>query len=411
MSESWGEGAPAGSAGTGLRWLLAVLVGAALSFTAIAVVLHGGADPGAAVSQASTRCSPARLPGDVTTTKVVNGQVSVGSSLRTYRLTLPASYDGEKPVPLVILLHGTSGTIDSIEDYTGMVPAAGQRGYAVLTPQGLAAEDGTLPTHWTVPGFDPPGAPDDVAYVSGLVDTVTSAYCVDASRVFATGISGGAAFATELACQTDLLAGIAPVAGLNLVPPCQNAAPVTVLAIHGTADPLVAYGGAGPEAAYEVGEAAPDTEVIELPAVGDTAASQSTTDAAGAEQDSAAATTTSTEQPAPSSPSPADPNQPRRPFYNGAVQADAARWAAAFGCDTATPGQPSSDVSSETYTGCRGGVTVALWTVAGGGHTWPGATREAFDVGFQTDTVTATQVILDAFDTTPSTGTTVRPSS
>jgi polyhydroxybutyrate depolymerase len=384
MSESWGEGAPAQPAGTGLRWLLAVLVAAALSFTAIAVVLHGGADPGSAVVRASTQCSPARLPGDIATSKVVNGSVSVGSALRTYRLTLPASYDGTKPVPLVILLHGTSGTIQSIEDYTGMVPAAGQRGYAVLTPQGLAADDGTLPTHWTVPGFDPPGAPDDVAYVSGLVDTVTSAYCVDASRVFATGISGGAAFATELACKTDLLAGIAPVAGLNLVPPCQNAAPVTVLAIHGTGDALVAYDGVAADSAATTAEdgTLPTDAATETPEASDPSAS----------------------------PTP-DPTQPLRPFYNGAVRSDVARWAAAFGCDTATPGQPSTDVASETYTGCRQDVTVALWTVEGGGHTWPGAAVVPEGVGTQTDTVSATQVILDAFDTTPSTGTTVRPTS
>jgi polyhydroxybutyrate depolymerase len=281
---------------------------------------------------------------------------------------------------MVILLHGTSGTVQSIEDYTGMVPAAGQRGYAVLTPQGVGADDGTVPTHWTVPGFDPPGSADDVAYVSGLVDTVTRAYCVDASRVFATGISAGAAFATELACKTDLLAGIAPVAGLNLVPPCQNAAPLTVLAIHGTDDALVAYDGVGTEAG----------------AVG---------------VDGSSPTPAPTEPAEPTDPAAApDPTQPLRPFYNGAIGADVARWAAALGCTASTPGQVSTDVSTETYTACRAGVTVALWTVQGGGHTWPGAAVVPDGVGFQTDTVTATQEILDAFDTTPSSGTQVRPS-
>ena len=55
-------------------------------------------------------------------------------------------------------------------------------------------------------------------------------------------------------------------------------------------------------------------------------------------------------------------------------------------------------------------MTVALWTVQGGGHTWPGAAIVPEGVGFQTDTVAATQAILDAFDTTPSSGTQVRPS-
>ena len=360
---------------TGLRWVLAIMVAAALTFTGIVVVLHGGADPGSALVRASTRCSPPRLPGDVATSKVVEGSVSVGDVIRTYRLTLPPAYDGVSPVPMVILLHGTSGTVQSIEDYTAMVPAAGQRGYAVLTPQGLAPADGSLPTHWTVPGFDAPGSPDDVAYVGGLVDTVTRAYCVDASRVFATGISGGAAFATVLACKTDLLSGVAAVAGLNLVPPCQNAQPVSVLAIHGTDDSLVAYDG------------------LEVPA---------TTPTPGDDG--------SIEQPTDPGAAPSAATGGGTPFYNGAIAADVARWAAAFGCSGSTPGQVSSDVATETYTGCRQNVTVALWTVQGGGHTWPGASTVPDGLGFQTESITATEAILDAFDSAPSSGTVIRPS-
>jgi polyhydroxybutyrate depolymerase len=380
---------------TVLRWMLATFVAAVVSFVALAVVLQGGADPTAAVARVAQRCDPARTP-TADSGRVVNGSVSSGDSLRTYRLTLPATYDGTRPVPLVILLHGTSGTIDDIESYTGMPLAAGQRGYAVLTPQGLAPADGTLPIHWTVPGFDGPGSPDDVAFVSGLVDTVTTAYCVDASRVFATGISGGAAFATLLACRTDLLAGIAPVAGFNLVPPCENARPLTVLAFHGTGDALVAYSG------------------IEVPSADPTSADDSTqTQEAAPLVDQTQPSSEATPRPAEPSPSTAaDRAALGSPFYNGPVVDDIARWAAAFGCSAETGSQPSVDVSSKTYTSCRDEVTVALWTVANGGHVWPGAATVPENLGYQTDSVSATSVMLDAFDAAPSRGTTVvRPNA
>ena len=51
--------------------------------------------------------------------------------------------------------------------------------------------------------------------------------------------------ATRLACQrADLVAAIAPVAGtLGSGVPCAPSRPVSVLQIHGTADPVVPYGG------------------------------------------------------------------------------------------------------------------------------------------------------------------------
>jgi polyhydroxybutyrate depolymerase len=333
-----------GGAGTGLRWLLATLVAGALSFALIAIVLHGGADPSARAEPiADDICAPARTP--IGTQQVLDGTVSVGDITRTYRLTLPSTYSGTERIPLVLLFHGTSGTIDDIESYTGMVTAAAQRGYATLTPQAIsAAPDGTLPTAWTVPGFDGEGAPDDVAFVSGLIDTVTTAYCVDPDRVFATGLSSGAAFSTYLACRTDLLAGIAPVAGMNLVEPCPNADPLTVVTFHGTADALVAYEGL----TYEP-----------------------------------------------------DPDTPDTGFYNGPIQEDVSRWAAAFGCDQTLDEQPAADVTTRTYSGCRDGVSVTVVTVAEGGHQWPGGSYVREELGYQTDSITATSVMLDAFDAAP----------
>lgn len=377
MGESYPGGRSAGRDHTVLRWLLATLVAAVVSFAAIVLVLHGGADPSPAISNASLRCDPVRTPnGD--TGRVVEGTVSTGDTLRSYRLTLPPTYDGPRLVPLVILLHGTSGTVDDIETYTDMPAVAGQRGYAVLTPQGIGPADGTLPIHWTVPGFDGPGSPDDVAFVSGLVNTVTTAYCIDASRVFATGISGGAAFATVLACRTDLLAGIAPVAGFNLVPPCENARPLTVVAVHGSSDALVAYDGI----------AVPEPTPVDAPPPSDAAApSAPSTPAASTAAELAALGS---------------------PFYNGPIVDDIARWAAAFGCSTQTGGQPATDVTSTTFTGCRDDVTVSLVTVTDGGHTWPGGTTVPPDLGYQTESIAATTMLLDAFDAAVSRGVVVR---
>src|SRR6185369_1430495 len=58
-------------------------------------------------------------------------------------------------------------------------------------------------------------------------------------------MSNGAMFSTLLACRLPgRLAAIAPVAGVNVTRVCGRATPrVSVLAFHGTADPVVPYPG------------------------------------------------------------------------------------------------------------------------------------------------------------------------
>jgi polyhydroxybutyrate depolymerase len=228
---------------------MATAVAAVLSLVFLVALVAGrlGADPapgsqllagevrGAAVVAA---CVPAR-PASAT---VLDATITVGDLDRAYRLHLPRGYTGSEQVPLVLLLHGTGGTIDGFEEYTRFTDAAVARGYAVATPQGVGDPQGGVPAHWTVPGF--PG-PDDVAFVESLVREVAASSCIDLRRVYATGLSSGGAFSAYLGCQSTMFAALAPVAGANLVRPCAGP-PVSVLAIHGTADPYVDYDGLDP---------------------------------------------------------------------------------------------------------------------------------------------------------------------
>ena len=55
---------------------------------------------------------------------------------------------------------------------------------------------------------------DDIAFIGALLDAVEQSVCVDASRVYATGVSNGGGMVARLACElSDRLAAIAPVAG------------------------------------------------------------------------------------------------------------------------------------------------------------------------------------------------------
>jgi len=50
-----------------------------------------------------------------------------------------------------------------------------------------------------------------------------------------------------------------------------------------------------------------------------------------------------------------------------------------------------------TYGGCDHGLAATLYTIEGGGHTWPGGTVDLTQFGGTTHTISATDLILDFF--------------
>ena len=89
-------------------------------------------------------------------------------------------------------------------------------------------------------------APDDVTFLTDLVGVLEHRYCIDSTQVYATGFSGGARMASQLACDaSNVFAAVAPVSGLRRPTPCPASRPVPVIAFHGTADPVDPYNGNG----------------------------------------------------------------------------------------------------------------------------------------------------------------------
>ena len=67
----------------------------------------------------------------------------------------------------------------------------------------------------------------------------------------------------------------------------------------------------------------------------------------------------------------------------------------------AVVGAGSTRVRRSTYSGCRDGRDVVLFTIEGGGHTWPGGPPVGRSVGRVTHDLDATRVMLDFFDRHP----------
>jgi polyhydroxybutyrate depolymerase len=160
---------------------------------------------------------------------------------RSYFLYLPAGHRGAGSLALVLVFHGASGRAQGFARHTGFSAVAEREGFVVAYPQGLDRR-------WNDGRGN--GTPhDDVGFVRALLDTLERELSIDRRRVYATGISNGAMFAYRLACDLPgVFAAVAPVAGAmpaNLATGCTHTEPVSVLAFQGTADPLMPYAGGG----------------------------------------------------------------------------------------------------------------------------------------------------------------------
>ena len=236
------------------------------------------------------------------------GVLTFGNLARTYLLHVPP---GLPPAGLVINLHGAGMTGAQQAALTNYNAVADRFGFAVAYPDGidLSWADGrgaSIPDRQRV---------DDVGFLAALIERLTRELAVPPGRVFVTGMSAGGFMANRLACdRADLVSAVAPVAGtLGSGVGCAPSRPVSVLAIHGTADAVVPYGG-GPM----VGRGGP-SDVLSAPAL-------------------------------------------------------AQRWQQADGCPAPSVDQPGpGGVQRIAATGCAGGTEVVLLSIDGGPHIWPSA--------------------------------------
>ncbi|MEA2385531.1 MAG: polyhydroxybutyrate depolymerase [Solirubrobacteraceae bacterium] len=211
---------------------VALAVSAAGLLLAVAIVGLGGAGPAPAgqarPADAATACG---LPaGRTVRVSVVVG----GQGMRSALVHLPRTR-GVHPLPLIVALHGAYADGAFMERYSGLSRLADRAGFAVVYPDSVG-------NFWRISAK----ADDaDVRFIDGLLDRLLAGGCFDAGRVSAVGVSNGGGMAVRFACAgDDRLAGVVSVAGAyGPLPPCKARRPLSLLEVHGTADPVVPYRG------------------------------------------------------------------------------------------------------------------------------------------------------------------------
>lgn len=236
------------------------------------------------------------------------GFVSSGEE-RTYRLYVPKSYDPTRPTPLVISMHGGALWGAAQMDMSGWNAVADEQGLIVVYPTGFGRGG---PRAWRA-GQEGSSA-KDIRFIAELIDTLKASYNVDPARIYADGLSNGGGMAFVLSCTlSDRIAAVGLVASAQFLPwsECKDQKPVPMIAFHGTEDRFTPYHGGRSWVAHN--------------------------------------------------------------HIFPSIPTFVAGWARRNRCG-ANPIESAvaADVNRREYTGCADDAHVVLYTIHGGGHTWPG---------------------------------------
>ena len=234
-------------------------------------------------------------------------QLSFDGSSRNYRVFSPSAPTTGPGLPLVVVLGGVGDSAQSMTNATQFDQRAATGNFVVAYPESAGPS-------WNA-GFCCAGpdsnAVDDVGFLNLFLDQLERDYRIDAARVYTVGVSAGAMMAYRWACaDAGRIAGVGSVAGAMLLDGCHPAKAVSIIEIHGTADPIVPYTGGAVAPAGVATQAVPSS---------------------------------------------------------AAVIHD---WASLDACPNPPAVQMQTIVTTTTWSDCAAGTSVRLVAIAGGGHTW-----------------------------------------
>lgn len=162
---------------------------------------------------------------------------------------VPAGYDAKKPAPLVMLVHGYTGSGEGQERYMKFGELADEYGFLMIAPNGTVEKEGGKNRFWNAGNVCcnfQGSTVDDSAYLLEVIDTVKEQFSVNDRRVYLIGHSNGAYMSHRMAMEhPDTIAAIAGLAGMpsfKLDGP-EPERPVHILQIHGTNDRVIRFEG------------------------------------------------------------------------------------------------------------------------------------------------------------------------
>jgi len=268
---------------------------------------------------------------------------------RSYLVHLPPKEKMNAPIPVLFNLHGGGGTARGNIGLTfgRFNELADRDGFLVVYPNAIEKNwnDGRpldLVKAWKE-------NIDDVGFISAIVEELKKNYTIDDDRIFTCGMSNGGFMSSRLLCdRADLFRGgaiLTATLSTDYLPQCDPSSPVAVMIMNGTDDKLAPYeGGQIKVFNRKRGEIVPTDDYVDF-------------------------------------------------------------WREKNGCSEAKSEEhidrkdDGTSVSIQRYEQCSPQGPVVLYTIHGGGHTWPGGKQYLGErlIGKTSREINACDVIWEFF--------------
>ncbi|SIQ69969.1 polyhydroxybutyrate depolymerase [Rhizobium sp. RU35A] len=277
-------------------------------------------------------------------------EIRSGDKVRQIAYFIPSGYDGSRKVPVVFDFHGSTSSANEQLDRSEWERVAEAQGFIAVAPQGLMPGQKPDTFSWNVPGVTAPGGPDDMAFIHDAIRAVEETFCVDDTKIFGTGYSGGGRVLSQYICNgTTDFAAAGFVVGLRAGYPketagtwapdsetCKPARPLSLIAFAGRQDKINPFDGGG------------------------------------------------------------------LPYWQYGAQAALQRWTELDGCKGEPTVTENGTVRTVRYENCAGKARIVSTVISDGGHTWPSSTallRYQKQLGKISYAVNATDAIWRFFET------------
>ena len=246
--------------------------------------------------------------------------ISSTDAVRSGVYFVPSSYTGRDKVPLVFDFHGSNSSPNGQMTRSSWDKVAEKEGFIVVALQGSLPGNFQNTYAWNVPLVTKvEGGLDEVGFISSALSQVKQDFCVDPSRIYASGYSGGGRMLSHYICSGhgefaaagfvhSLRAG-APVEveGKWLPDPatCSPARPISIMAFAGEKDNANPYAGGG------------------------------------------------------------------KPYWQYGFKTAIRRWSELAGCNGGAKLESAGGVTYGLYDTCKNGARIASYVFAEGTHAWP----------------------------------------
>ncbi|MGD8632915.1 MAG: PHB depolymerase family esterase [Anaerolineales bacterium] len=276
------------------------------------------------------------------------GHIEFQGHARVYSVLTPEDIQEGETYPLVLALHGGGGDGKRMCALRGGIQElAAQEKFIVLCPSGIDRHwnDGRNIDRWRAHAENI----DDVGFLLALVSRISGQFPVDTKRIYVTGMSNGGKMSLRLACEAPgtFRAAAAVIASLPAALDCEPSSSISIMVMNGTDDPLIPWEGGDVKAfGKPLGKALSTPETVSF----------------WVERNLC-------------DPDPDNSNLPD-------VEPSDESW-----------------IGVARYGGCVNSEQVALYTVHGAGHTWPGGSQYLPEVliGRTNRDANAAQLIWDFF--------------